>query len=323
MPSATARYGATGQFSVGRVITKVVRGIVYITGFVVLAARCFGLPYAIAVLSKSNEGGQSGVRRIKAKQLTMDSESSWPRVLRLTIAWMCYNHIVACLWMCYGLFAGFGSDSGWGPSVQLAQSTFGAQYTTAMYWAFHSTVSEPSNSPTTQVQMMMTIVVYMFGTAVSSIYIGVIGSHIVNRNLDPVGQLKKSRLQSIAYYMEYLRLPDSLQDRYLIPHRQWERGHGLGSDEFFNDLPTSLRNAVIFFINGEAREGAVPQTCPEQLVFELVTHLKPLSVPEGVVVINVGDRGDCMYLIASVRATRCIASASIGSIALCSFVLFC
>ena len=172
---------------------------------------------------------------------------------------------------------------------------------------------------------MMTIVVYMFGTAVSSIYIGVIGSHIVNRNLDPVGQLKKSRLQSIAYYMEYLRLPDSLQDRIFDFHnRQWERGHGLGSDEFFNDLPTSLRNAVIFFINGEV-VGKVPflKRAPNQLVFELVTHLKPLSVPEGEEVIKVGDRGDCMYLIASVRATRCIASASIGSIALCSFVLFC
>ena len=125
--------------------------------------------------------------------------------------------------------------------------------------------------------------------------------------------------------MEYLRLPDSLQDRIFDFHnRQWERGHGLGSDEFFNDLPTSLRNAVIFFINGEV-VGKVPflKRAPNQLVFELVTHLKPLSVPEGEEVIKVGDRGDCMYLIASVRATRCIASAFIGSIALCSFVSFC
>ena len=58
---------------------------------------------------------------------------------------------------------------------------------------------------------------------------------------------------------------------------------------------------MIFFINGEV-VSKVPflKRAPNELVFKLVTHLKPISVPPGEVVIEQGDMGDCMYLIAAV-----------------------
>ena len=234
--------------------------------------------------------------------LKEDSGANWAQVVRLTATLLLVYHLVACIWMGYGAVAGYGGDGCWGPSAKLARDTFAQQYVGSIYWAFQSTMDGPSHAPKTQVQMIMTILIHLTGTAVSSIYIGVIGSHIVSANMDPITQLKKTRILSMAQYMEYLQLPAPLQDRIFDFHnRQWDRGHGLGSEEFFSELPTSLRNAVIFFINGEV-VSKVPflKRAPNELVFKLVTHLKPISVPPGEVVIEQGDMGDCMYLIAAV-----------------------
>ncbi|MGB0932442.1 MAG: ion transporter [Chitinophagales bacterium] len=194
-------------------------------------------------------------------------------------------HWIACGWI------GMGATSPDLPHLD--------NYVRALYWCITTltTIGYGDITPTTNGQMLYTILVQLIGAGVYGYIIGNLASLLTN--VDVARAQHEEKLEQVHAFMRYRNVPTHLKERvndyydYL-----WSQRRGTDESEILEELPRSLRIQIALHLNKELIE-QVPifKDASDDLIRYVATHLKPaIFLPNDYIVCE-GEFGEEMYFI--------------------------
>jgi len=177
------------------------------------------------------------------------------------------------------------------------------RYIRAIYWVTTTIATigygdyYPSHSSNPQI--IYTIVVQIFGVGIFSYIIANVSSLV--SNLDVAKSEHRRRLDEVNAYLRAQRIPSELQDRvrnyfsYL-----WDKQRGVSSAAILGDVPPSLTQEILMFLNREVvNKVELFKDAPELFIREAVQLLKPRIFLPGENIIRQGEFADSMYFLTS------------------------
>jgi voltage-gated potassium channel len=194
-------------------------------------------------------------------------------------------HLIACGWIFIG-----------GPGEY---ATNGETYLEAFYWTVTTltTIGYGDITPAEPVQFIFVIVIMLIGAAIYGFIIGNIANIIAN--IDVAKSQFRERVETVDTFLKYRNIPGDLQKRihdyydYL-----WESRRGYEESQLLEDLPTSLKTQVAFFLNQDIIE-KVPifKNASREFIRDIILNLQPVIYTPGDEVITAGEIGYEMYFI--------------------------
>ncbi|KAL6057201.1 Cyclic nucleotide-binding domain-containing protein [Balamuthia mandrillaris] len=221
------------------------------------------------------------------------------RFFELNLVVFLIAHWIGCIWFLFGRIEGFGIND-FVPPAEMERADTTMQVLTAFYWAFTTMTGAGKDlEPQNKIEMFFSIAVIFVGISTYATIIGNVGSLI--SNFDSSSVIYRQKMDDIATYMRYRKLPQKLQERITNYYEYlWTRKKGLDEEGIFSDLPESLRTEVAMFLNMDILK-KVPffTSCGPDFTSMLVTMLKPrVSVP-GEYLIRQDSLGNEMYFLSS------------------------
>lgn len=219
-----------------------------------------------------------------------------PGILRMVnlVFWILLgSHFVACLWLLLGSGNSAGTSGSYAPDDNVRN------YIRALYWVTTTltTIGYGDIAPVTNIQTIFTMFIQLMGAGMYGFVIGNIANLIAN--LDIAKAQHREKMEKIATFMKYKRLPDQTRDRindyydYL-----WQTRRGYDEFSIVADFPKPLRSEVLTFLNREMIQ-KVPffKGASQDFITEIVLHLRPVVYPPGSYVFKKGSVGHHMYFI--------------------------
>jgi voltage-gated potassium channel len=200
-------------------------------------------------------------------------------------------HWLACGWLALGVFPAPG-----GPPAATDGFT---QYLHALYWCVTTltTIGYGDITPSTNVQIIYTMVVMVLGVAMYGYVIGNVANLLANRDLAKAHY--RANMERLSSFLNYRRVPINLQRRvYDYYAYLWENRLGYDEAEILSELPPNLRVEISLVLKREFIQ-KVPflQGAGQELIRELALALQPVSFMPGDYIFRAGDIGRQMYFI--------------------------
>ncbi len=235
------------------------------------------------------------VKLFKARRIFDELEESLriiPAMRRLVtvIYWLSMAlHLMALGWIL------IGAGEAEGPSLD--------RYIRAIYWVTTTiaTIGYGDYYPShgSNAQILYTIAVEIFGVGMFSYIIANVSSLVAN--LDVARSAHQRRLDEVNAYLRAQRIPAELQGRVRDYYSYlWEKQRGVSATAILDDMPRSLSQEILLFLNRElVHRVELFDGADELFVRESVQLLKPMVFLPGEYIIRQGEYGDCMYFLTS------------------------
>jgi len=146
-------------------------------------------------------------------------------------------------------------------------------------------------------QILYTIVVQIFGVGMFSYIIANVSSLVTN--LDVARSEYQHRLDEVNAYLRAQRIPPELQDRVRDYYSYlWEKQRGVSATQILDDIPRSLSQEILLFLNREVvNRVELFKGADELFIREAVQLLRPRVFLPDEFIIRQGEYGDCMYFL--------------------------
>ena len=210
-----------------------------------------------------------------------------PAVLRLAFFafWVALlAHWIACGWIAIDGFESGPADL--------------PPYQSSLYWTITTmtTVGYGDIVPSGQGQTAYTMVTMALGAAMYGYIIGNVASLLAN--IDVVRARHLRRLETVNNFMRDRGVPRDLQARVRDYYNyRWQSRMGQQA-EMLEDLPKPLRVEIALHLNRNIlRKVPVLERASEELLRELVLHLKPMVFVPGQALMRRGETGHELYFI--------------------------
>jgi len=186
---------------------------------------------------------------------------------------------------------------------ELEDALPGTQYVVSFYWAITTmtTVGFGDIVPTTNIERMYVVFAMLAGCSTFAYGITQIVTLVSNLNASEVRY--QSQMDELSEYMEARSLPEDLRHR-LREFYEFKKTHGgefLREGEILNNLPQSLRSAVLLSMNKtvaeKLRQFPLFEGLEEDIITRVMAKLRFKSYPPGEIVLIEGEIGHSMYFI--------------------------
>jgi len=177
------------------------------------------------------------------------------------------------------------------------------QYIRAMYWCLTTiaTIGYGDYTPNhdSNLQVIYTMVVMIFGVGMYGYIIGNVASLIANIDVARANYMKK--MEEIGEFMRTKKLPAGLQGRVRDYYSYlWETRKSVSSVSIVEELPHSLSMDILLYINRAILEKvALFKNANEIFIREVVQLLQPMVFLPDDYIIRQGEFGDCMYFLSN------------------------
>lgn len=220
------------------------------------------------------------------------------RMYKLVILIILITHWVACIWFMIGSWES-SSENSWLISNSLQSESKRTQYINSLYWAITTltTVGYGDITPTTEIEIIFTLVVMFLGISMYAYIIGNVSSLI--SNLDASKARYREKLGQIQTYMRENKISPELQQKIRDYYQyRWIENRDIRDYHILEELPYSLKIKLALQLHKEVIE-KVPifQGATAQFVEEIVMALTPEILPPNEYIIREGNWGHEMYFI--------------------------
>ncbi len=173
------------------------------------------------------------------------------------------------------------------------------KYMKSLFWCVETltTVGYGETIPSTNYQILYSIVVMLFGVAVYGFVIGNVASILSKR--DPAKVHYMHNIEGLKSFVKFRKLPFSLQKRIRDYYAYiWKQRLGFDESVFLSTLPSNLRNEVSLQLKRELLE-KIPlfKGVSDKFLNEVSLHLRPEVFTPGDFIFRKGDSGNEMFLI--------------------------
>jgi voltage-gated potassium channel len=175
------------------------------------------------------------------------------------------------------------------------------QYLRSFYWVTTTiaTIGYGDYYPNheSNVQLMYTIVVQIFGVGMYTFVIANVSSLV--SNIDVARSAYQRHMEEVNSYLRAQKVPFELQERVRDYYSYlWEQKKSVTSRTVVEDLPSSLSLEILMHQNRSLVEKvAVFQGADEVFIREAVQLLRPRVFLPREYIVRQGDYGDCMYFL--------------------------
>jgi voltage-gated potassium channel len=198
-------------------------------------------------------------------------------------------HLMACGWV--GIGASEAARSGWD------------QYLRGLYWCVTTiaTIGYGDYTPShdSNIQIVYTICVMIFGVGMYGYIIGNVASLIANLDVGRANYQKK--MEEINDFLRTKRVPTPLQTRVRNYYAYlWETQKSVSSVSLSDELPHTLSMEILLFLNRSILEKvSLFKNANEIFIREIVQLLRPMVFLPDDYIIRQGEYGDCMYFLSN------------------------
>jgi hypothetical protein len=198
-------------------------------------------------------------------------------------------HIMACGWVLIG-------------ASEQARSHFD-QYLRGLYWCVTTiaTIGYGDYTPNhdSNIQIVYTIVVMIFGVGMYGYIIGNVASLIANLDVARANYQKK--MEEINDFLHTKRVPGPLQTRVRNYYAYlWETQKSISNVSMTEELPHTLSMEIALYLNRTILEKvSLFKAANEIFIREIVQLLRPMVFLPDDYIIRQGEFGDCMYFLSN------------------------
>ncbi|HPS87153.1 MAG TPA: cyclic nucleotide-binding domain-containing protein [Spirochaetota bacterium] len=177
------------------------------------------------------------------------------------------------------------------------------QYIRALYWSVTTvaTIGYGDYYPDhdSNLQIIFTIVVQVFGVGMYGYIIGNVSGLIANLDVARADFIKK--IESVRIYLNNKKIPKDLQEKILsYYHYLWDKKKNVTDENPLSDLPISLSLEIMLYLNRDMlMKVELFKNSQDLFVREAIQMLKPLIYLPEDYIIRQGEYGDCMYFLSS------------------------
>jgi voltage-gated potassium channel len=196
-------------------------------------------------------------------------------------------HLMACGWVLIG-------------ASEKARPAFD-QYLRGLYWCVTTiaTIGYGDYTPShdSNLQIVYTIVVMIFGVGMYGYIIGNVASLIAN--LDVARANYQEKMEEINDFLRTKRVPNPLQKRVRDYYAYlWETRKSISSVSITEELPHTLSMEILLFMNQKIlQKVSLFKSANEIFIREIVRLLQPMVFLPDDYIIRQGELGDCMYFL--------------------------
>jgi hypothetical protein len=217
-------------------------------------------------------------------------------------------HLMACGWVLIG-------------ASEHARPYFD-QYVRAVYWCVTTiaTIGYGDYTPShdSNVQIIYTVIVMIFGVGMYGYIIGNVATLIAN--IDVARANYQAKMEEINDFLRTKRIPSPLQARVRNYYAYlWETQKSVTTAALTDELPHTLSMEISLYLNRQILEKvSLFKNANEIFIREIVQLLRPMVFLPDDYIIRQGEYGDCMYFLSNgdvevvVNGTR-VASLGQGS----------
>jgi hypothetical protein len=177
------------------------------------------------------------------------------------------------------------------------------QYLRGVYWCVTTiaTIGYGDYTPNhnSNLQIIYTIVVMIFGVGMYGFIIGNVASLIAN--LDTARAAYQEKMEEINDFFRTKRVPAALQARVRDYYAYlWETQKSVTTASITDELPHTIAMEVLLFLNRTIlSKVSLFRNANEIFIREIVQLLRPIVFLPGDYIIRQGEYGDCMYFLSS------------------------
>jgi hypothetical protein len=198
-------------------------------------------------------------------------------------------HLMACGWVL------IGASEHYRP--------FFDQYLRAVYWCVTTiaTIGYGDYTPShdSNVQIIYTMIVMIFGVGMYGYIIGNVASLIAN--IDVARANYQAKMEEINDFLRTKKIPGKLQARVRNYYAYlWETQKSIASVSITEELPHTLAMEISLFMNrGILEKVSLFKNANEIFIREIVQLLRPMVfLPDDYIILQ-GEYGDCMYFLSN------------------------
>jgi len=198
-------------------------------------------------------------------------------------------HLMACGWVLIG--------------AAEAQRSHFDQYLRGVYWCVTTiaTIGYGDYVPNhdSNLQIVYTIVVMVFGVGMYGYIIGNVASLIAN--LDTARAAYQEKMEEINDFFRTKRVPQALQARVRDYYSYlWETQKSVSSVSLTEELPHTISMEILLFLNRTILEKvSLFRNANEIFIREIVQLLRPIVFLPGDYIIRQGEYGDRVFFLSS------------------------
>jgi len=198
-------------------------------------------------------------------------------------------HLMACGWVLIG--------------ASEPNRPFFDQYLRGVYWCVTTiaTIGYGDYTPShdSNVQIIYTVIVMIFGVGMYGYIIGNVATLIAN--IDVARANYQARMEEINDYLRTKRIPGALQTRVRNYYAYlWETQKSISSVSITEELPHTLSMEISLFLNrGILEKVSLFKSANEIFIREIVQLLRPMVFLPDDYIIRQGEFGDCMYFLSN------------------------
>jgi hypothetical protein len=213
------------------------------------------------------------------------------------------THCIACLWFALAYVADFPADS-WVIAAGIENSDPISQYVRSLYWTITTmtTVGYGDISPGRTAEYLLAMLIMLMGASLYAFVIGGVASLL--SNLQAARNSHWEHMESVEQYLRARRIPVHLTNKVHNYYEYlWERHKGLNEQGLLQDLPESLRLAIMLHLARDVL-AQVPlfQHSSPALRDALLMALRPATYAPGNAIVREGDIGKSIVFITSGEA---------------------
>ncbi|NEP88793.1 MAG: hypothetical protein F6K18_19220 [Okeania sp. SIO2C2] len=176
------------------------------------------------------------------------------KMCKLVILIILITHWVACIWFMIGSWES-NAENSWLISNYLQSASIRTQYINSLYWAITTltTVGYGDITPTTEIEIIFTLVVMFLGI---SMYVYIIGnvSSLISK-LDATKARYREKLGQIQTYMRENKIPSNLQQKIRDYYQyRWIENQDTRDYHILEELPYLLQMKLELQLHKEVIE---------------------------------------------------------------------